>query len=77
MSIEHMRTYISEYPKYKNSEKWRTRVKHMAPNQVYAIYMKLKNTKPEPEPEPEHHSDIHQITMFEYMDSVGGSEVCG
>lgn len=75
MTTEHMRTYISEYPKYKNSEKWKARVKHMGPKQVYAVYMKLKNTKPEPE--SEHHSDIHQITMFEYMDSVGGSEVCG
>lgn len=65
MGITEMRTYISEFPKYKDSKKWRDRVKKMPAAQVYAIYMKFKNTKPKPES-----NESHQITMFEYMASL-------
>ena len=38
MSIEQMRVYIAEHPKYKNSPNWRYRCQTMPSSQVVAIY---------------------------------------
>ena len=66
MSIAQMRTYISEYPKYKDSKIWKDRVKKMPAKQVFAVYNRLRNAKPKVT-----HSDTHQITMFEYEERMG------
>ena len=41
MSVQQMRLYISQAPKYK-SEKWTEKVMEMSDKQVIALYYKLK-----------------------------------
>lgn len=42
MTINQMRTYIAEHPKYRNSQSWRDKCLRMSDNQVLAIYDKFR-----------------------------------
>ena len=42
MTINQMRTYISQHPKYKNSQSWVDKCLRMSDNQVLAIYDKFR-----------------------------------
>ena len=50
MTINAMRVYIMEFPKYKGSQKWKDKCMAMSDNQVLAVYNRLikeKETKNE------------------------------
>ena len=55
MSIEQMRVYIAEHPKYKNSPNWRYRYKK--------IEKELKA-------QDKDNQNSHQINIFEYMEGL-------
>ena len=41
MTINAMRVYIMEFPKYKGSQKWKDKCMAMSDNQVLAVYNRL------------------------------------
>ena len=77
MSIEQMRVYIAEHPKYKNSPNWRYRCQTMPSSQVLAIYInfrKMDYKKIEKELKAQdkdnQNQNYHQINIFEYMEGL-------
>ena len=74
MSIEQMRVYISEHPKYK-SPGWRDRCNRMPDAQVIAIYnnfRKLDYRKIERDMKrtQKNNEKFHQMDIFEYMEGI-------
>lgn len=80
MTIQQMRIYISQHPKYANSESWRTKCMTMPDRTVVAIYNKFKNinyndVKREMEFDKalslvgfnKKEEQYHQVDMFEYL----------
>lgn len=45
MTINAMRVYIMEFPKYKGSQKWKDKCMAMSDNQVLAVYNRLIREK--------------------------------
>ena len=75
MSIEQMRVYIAEHPKYKNSPNRRYRCQTMPSNQVVAIYnnfrkMDYKKIEKELKAQDKDNQNYHQINIFEYMEEL-------
>ena len=75
MSIEQMRVYIAEHPKYKNSPNWRYRCQTMSSRQVVAIYnnfkkMDYKKIEKELKEQNKDNKNYHQINIFEYMEGL-------
>ncbi len=73
MTIEQMRNYICQHPKYKESPKWKARVMRMPEPQVYAIYRQFKKADykqiaRELKEQEKENQNYHQIDMFEYME---------
>ena len=75
MSIEQMRVYIADHPKYKNSPNWRYRCQTMPSSQVVAIYnnfrkMDYKKIEKELKAQDKDNQSYHQINIFEYMEGL-------
>ncbi len=73
MTIEQMRNYICNHPKYKESPKWKARVMRMPNPQVYAIYKQFqkadyKQISRQLKEQEKENQKYHQIDMFEYME---------
>lgn len=74
MSIEQMRVYISQHPKY-NSPAWRDKCNRMPDGQVIAIYHNFKKqdyskVRKEMKQTEKENQKYHQINMFEYMEGL-------
>ena len=71
MTVDQMRNYICQHPKYKNSMYWKQKVMTMPENQVVAIYHKFKQINYGEEQKKvdarKEGSEYHQIDMFEYL----------
>lgn len=63
MTVNGMRSYICQHPKYRHNEHWKNRVMHIPDYQVIAIYNRFKNLDFEKEAKEEY----HQVSIFEYM----------
>lgn len=75
MTIEQMRNYLCQHPKYKDSLKWKTRVMNMPAPQVYAIYNQFKKADykkiaREIKAQEKENKNYHQMDMFEYMEGM-------
>ncbi len=75
MTIDQMRNYISQHPKYKNSPKWKARVMNMPTPQVVAIYKQFqkadyKKIAREIKAQEKENQNYHQMDMFEYMEGM-------
>lgn len=73
MTIDQMRTYICQHPKYRNSPKWKARVMRMPEPQVFAIYNQFKKAdykkiEKELKAQEKDNQNYHQIDIFEYME---------
>ena len=62
MSIEQMRVYIAEHPKYKNSPNWRYRCQTRK--------MDYKKIEKELKAQDKDNQNYHQINIFEYMEGL-------
>ena len=63
MTVNDMRNYICQHPKYRHNEHWKNRVMHMPENQVFAIYNRFKKLDFKKEAKEEY----HQMNLFEYL----------
>lgn len=72
MTVRFMRREIS---KVYNNKTWDNKVAQMPDNQVIAIYFSFleQGRFERVDPEPVSKQQNHQITMFEYLQSIGGS----
>lgn len=81
MTIDQMRSYICNHPKYKDSSKWKARVMRMPDPQVYAIFKQFqkvdyKKLERELKQQEKENAKYHQINMFEYEESGGHAYNC-
>lgn len=73
MTIEDMRYHVENHPKYRDSPRWRDRVRRMPDEQVFAIYEKFKledyrKIEREMKETKKSNDQFHQMDIFEYME---------
>lgn len=71
MTIDQMRNYIAQHPKYKNSPNWVRRVMQMPDPQVFAIYKQFrkadyKQIQKEIDSQNKDNEQFHQMTLLEW-----------
>lgn len=70
MTVNEMRTFIIQHPKYKNSMYWKEKVLRMPDNQVIAIYNKFRQKsyeQIEKDLTVADNNQYHQMDIFEYV----------
>ena len=75
MTLEQMRNYIMEHPRYKNSPTWKAKCLKMPAPQVVAIYKQFQKVNynkiaKEMKAQEKDNKNYHQMDMFEFMEGI-------